>query len=126
MTAARQRLGRLAEDLAARRLRERGFRILERNSRTRLGELDLVALDGDVLVFVEVKAGRLGSRAGPERPVLAVGPRKQLRLRLLARQWLADRRGRLSGVRALRFDVVGVTFDVAGRLAGFEHIRNAF
>jgi putative endonuclease len=125
MTVARQRLGRAAEELAARRLGARGFRIVERNSRTRIGELDLVALDGDALVFVEVKAGRLGARAGPERPVLAVGRRKQARLRRLAREWLADRRGP-SGVRALRFDVVGVTFDAAGRAVAFEHIRNAF
>jgi putative endonuclease len=125
MTVARQRLGRAAEEFAARRLRDRGFRILERNSRTRLGELDLVALDGDALVFVEVKAGRAGARAGPERPVLAVGPRKQARLRRLAREWTAGRRGP-SGARALRFDVIGVTFDAAGRAVGYEHVRNAF
>jgi putative endonuclease len=125
MTAARQSLGRAAEDLAVRRLRRDGFRIVERNARTRTGELDLIALDGDVLAFVEVKAGRLGAVAGPERPALAVGRAKQLRLRRLAREWLADR-GRLSGVGALRFDVVGVSFDAAGHLVDFEHVRNAF
>jgi putative endonuclease len=125
MTVARQSLGRAAEELAAERLREGGFRIVERNARTRAGELDLVAVEGDVLVFVEVKAGRVGARAGPERPALAVGRAKQARLRRLAREWLAGR-GRLRGVRALRFDVIGVSFDAAGRVADYEHLRNAF
>lgn len=122
---ARQRLGRLAEDLAARRLHEDGYRVVDRNARTRLGELDIVALDGDTLVFVEVKAGRAGGAFGPERPVLAVDRAKQARLRRLAREWLASRGG-LSGVRVLRFDVVGVLFDRRGRVADFEHIRDAF
>jgi putative endonuclease len=122
---ARQRLGSLAEDLAARRLTAAGLRIVERNARTRLGELDIVALDGDVLVFVEVKAGRAGSAHGPERPVLAVGPAKQGRLRRLAREWLAGDRS-LGGVGAFRFDVVGVLFDRGGRLLDYEQISDAF
>jgi putative endonuclease len=125
VTAARQSLGRAAEELAARRLRSDGFRIVERNARTRSGELDLIAIEGDVLAFVEVKAGRLGALAGPERPALAVGRAKQLQLRRLAREWMAGR-GRLRGVGALRFDVIGVSFDAAGRVVEFEHIRNAF
>jgi putative endonuclease len=125
MSAARQSLGRAAEDLVADRLAATGMRVLERNARTRLGELDAVALDGDVLAFVEVKAQRAGSRAGPERPALAVGPTKQRRLRRLAREWLASR-GELSGVRAFRFDVVGVRFDRAGNVTAYEHIRDAF
>jgi putative endonuclease len=101
------------------------MRIVGRNARTRLGELDVVALDGDILVFVEVKAGRTGAGAGPERPVLAVDRAKQLRLRRLAREWLGSRPA-LRGVRAFRFDVVGVLFDRDGRVLEFEHIRNAF
>ena len=124
MTVARQRLGRRAEDLVADRLRRRGWRIVARNVRTRSGEIDLIALDGSTLVFVEVKAGRSGAEAGPERPAHAVGPRKQLRLRRLAREWLAERRGP-SGVSGYRFDVVGVSFGPDG-LADVDHIRNAF
>jgi putative endonuclease len=122
---ARQRLGQAAEDLAVQRLEADGYRIVARNARTRLGELDIVALDGDALVFVEVKAGRAGSSLGPERPALAVDRGKQARLRRLAREWLASRSG-LGGVRVLRFDVVGVLFDRAGRVTGLEHIRDAF
>jgi putative endonuclease len=125
MPHARQRLGRVAEDLAVRRLGEDGYRVVERNARTPLGELDIVALDGDALVFVEVKAGRAGNSFGPERPVLAVGREKQARLRRLAREWLAVRGG-LGGVRVLRFDVVGVLFDRGGRVTDFEHVRDAF
>jgi putative endonuclease len=125
MTVARQRLGRAAEELVAGRLGDAGWRIVERNARTRSGELDLIALDSTTLVFVEVKAGRLGARSGPERPAFAVGPRKQLRVRRLAREWLG--RGSTPGrVDGYRFDVVGVTFDGAGRVAHYEHIENAF
>ena len=94
MTEARQRLGRTAEELVARRLTAEGWRIVERNARTRTGELDIVALDGETLVFVEVKAGRAGSPYGPERPAHAVGPRKRAKVRRLAREWLGAGRGR--------------------------------
>jgi putative endonuclease len=125
MTDPRRRTGREAEDLAARRLAAAGCEILERNARTRYGELDLVALDGRTLVFVEVKAGRLGTAFGPERPILAVGPRKQRRVRRLATAWMAERRD-VPCYEQIRFDAVGVTFDRAGRVVDYEHIENAF
>jgi putative endonuclease len=124
MTITRQRLGRRAEDLVAARLQGLGWHLVERNFRTRSGEIDLICLDGRTLVFVEVKAGREGSSFGPERPAHAVGPRKQLRLRRLAREWIAERRGP-SGVAGYRFDVVGVSFGTDG-LADVDHLRNAF
>ena len=92
MTVTRLRTGRLAEARAAEHLASLGYGILERNARTRYGELDLVALDRRALVFVEVKAVRAGSRVGPERPVLWVTPRKQLQVRRLATAWMAERR----------------------------------
>jgi putative endonuclease len=125
MTAQRQRVGRAAEDLVAARLASRGWELLERNARTRYGELDVVALDGDALVFVEVKAGRTGSAFGPERPVLSVDRRKQLRIRRLATAWMSERRG-IRPYTEIRFDAVGVTFDRAGRAIDVEHIENAF
>ena len=124
MTDARLRLGRAAEDLVARVLEARGWRLVERNARTNTGELDLIALDGDVLVFVEVKAGRAGSRHGPVSPAHKVGRRKQARVRRLAREWLAAGRSP-SGVAGYRFDVVGVSFGRDG-LADVDHIRGAF
>ena len=124
MTFARQELGRRAERLVAMRLELAGWRLVGRNVRLPSGELDIVALDGSTLVFVEVKAGRAGATVGPERPAHAVGRRKQLRLRRLAREWIAERRGP-SGVSGYRFDVVGVSFGLDG-LADVDHIRNAF
>lgn len=125
MTVQRQRLGRTAEDLVAARLAAAHWEILERNARTRYGELDLVALDGRTLVFVEVKAGREGSAFGPERPVLAVDRRKQQRIRRLATAWLGERRG-LPYYDEIRFDAVGVSFNRGGRATEVEHIKGAF
>jgi len=125
MTVARQRIGRAAEELVAERLAAAGWAIVERNARTRFGELDIVALDGGELVFVEVKAGREASAFGPERPVLGVGPRKQGRIRRLATAWMAERRD-APRYAEIRFDAVGVTFDRAGRAVDVEHIEGAF
>jgi putative endonuclease len=124
VTHARLKLGRAAERLVAERLDRSGWRIVARNARLPSGELDLVALDGDTLVFVEVKAGRFGVARGPELPAHAVGRRKQLKLRRLAREWIAEGRGP-SAVAGYRFDVVGVRFGADG-LADVDHIRHAF
>lgn len=125
MTVARQRTGHIAEELVARRLASAGWEIVERNARTRYGELDIVARDGRALVFVEVKAGREGAAFGPERPVLAVDGRKQRRVRRLATAWMAERRN-VPPFDDIRFDAVGVTFDRAGRAIDIEHIEGAF
>ncbi len=125
MTVARQRTGRIAEELVARRLAAAGWEIVERNARTRHGELDIVALDGRALVFVEVKAARQGAALGPERPVLAVDARKQRRVRRLATAWMAERR-ETPPYADIRFDAVGVTLDRAGRPLDVEHIVGAF
>src|SRR5512133_2591174 len=125
MTLARQTLGRIAEAEVASRLRREGWQIVERNARTRFGELDLIARDGEALVFVEVKAGRAGSSGGPLRPVLAIGVAKQRRLRALARAWLAERSA-VPNHRLIRFDAGGVRFDRGGDLLGVEHVRDAF
>ena len=125
MTIARQRTGARAEELVAQRLAASGWEIVERNARTRYGELDIVARDGRALVFVEVKAGREGSAFGPERPILAVDRRKQLQVRRLASAWMAERRD-VPRYTEIRFDAVGVTFDRADRVVDVEHIENAF
>ncbi len=125
MTVARQRTGQRAEELVARRLAAAGWEIVERNARSRYGELDIVAREGRTLVFVEVKAGVTGAAFGPERPILAVDARKQRRVRRLATAWLAARRD-LPRYAEIRFDAVGVSFDRAGRAVDVEHIRGAF
>jgi putative endonuclease len=125
MTIARRKTGQIAEQLVAERLAASGWRILDRNARTRHGELDIVARDGGAIVFVEVKAGRENPDFGPERPILAIGPRKQLQVRRLAAAWLAAHRD-LPFYADIRFDAVGVTLDRAGRVVDFEHIPGAF
>jgi putative endonuclease len=125
MTDPRRQIGQMAEELVARRLHASGWEILERNARTRHGELDIVARDGRALVFVEVKAGHEGNAFGPERPVLAVDRRKQQRIRRLATAWMAERRD-VPPYADIRFDAVGVTVDRAGRPIDVEHIRAAF
>jgi putative endonuclease len=102
-------LGGRGEDLATRELRRRGYEILERRWRCRLGEIDVVARDGETLVVVEVKA-RSRSDYGP--PTNAVDGKKARRLERLARAYLRARR--LTDVN-VRFDVVGVSFEAPDR-----------
>lgn len=128
MTAARQRLGREVETTVAARLAAAGWEILARNVRTAevRGEIDIVARDGDALVFVEVKARREGTARGPETPAMAVGARKRAKLRGLAVAWLRDCGGDVPAHRTLRFDVVGVRVDGAGRPTEWRHLEAAF
>jgi len=115
----RRLFGQKGEATAERYLRRKGYRIVEKNLRSLLGELDLVAEDGLVLVFVEVKARRTGEFGGA---IHAVHRRKQEKLIQLASQYLA--RHHLSN-RPCRFDVVLLqgTDTSAPRI---EHIQNAF
>lgn len=98
----RQEIGRYGEDVAARYLADRGITVLARNWRCRLGELDIVARDGDALVICEVKT-RSGNGYGS--PLEAVTPIKLARLHRLAAAFLAE-----SGLRVprVRIDCVGV------------------
>ncbi|MFN2612514.1 MAG: YraN family protein [Solirubrobacterales bacterium] len=125
MSVSRQRLGARAEQFAAEDLEASGWEILARNVRTRHGEIDIIARERHALVFVEVKAGRLGTSVGPERPTLAVGLQKQRRIRRLAAAYLAGCPP-LPRFAEIRFDVIGLSFAAGGELAGIEHLRNAF
>ncbi len=119
----RTRLGVVGERLAAEHLERRGFTILERNFRTRFGELDIVAYDGSTVVFCEVKTRH--SPAPGRNALESVRFRKQAQIRRMARSWLLARPDRPTA-RNLRFDAIGVTFDAAGRLTALEHLENAF
>jgi putative endonuclease len=128
MPNARQLLGDHAETMVAERLSRSGMRILARNQRTSevRGEIDLIVLERRALVFVEVKALRADAVAGPERPALAVGHRKQRKLRSLAVAWLRDHDGFVPAHDTLRFDVVGVRVGAQGQVVEWEHLRAAF
>jgi putative endonuclease len=117
----RKHLGALGERLACEHLERLGFEVIERNYRTRWGEIDVIAADARTLVFCEVKTRRLGTGL----PWDALGPAKRTQVRRIARAWLAerDKRPRLP---ELRFDAIGVTIDAAGRLAGLDHLEAAF
>ncbi len=113
----RRWFGDRGERAAARHLRRAGMRIIVRNYRTSQGEVDLIARDGDTVVFVEVKARRRGV------PAEAVTPEKQRRLTDAALHFL--RRHRLLECPS-RFDVVAIVWPDSGRAPAIEHIRDAF
>ncbi len=117
MSFLRKILGRSGEDRAARHLANLGYRVLERNYSTRQGEIDLIALDRETIVFVEVKTRTSDAYGAPE---LAVDQRKQERMVKAALGYLKQKRlYHLS----CRFDVVAIS---SGKEAKVEIIRDAF
>lgn len=115
----RRLFGQEGEAEAERYLRRKGYRIVARNLRSALGELDLVAEDGRTLVFIEVKARRTGEFGGA---IHAVHRQKQQKLIRLASQFLAQRHWT---DRSCRFDVVLLESTGTAALR-VEHIENAF
>jgi putative endonuclease len=118
----RAQLGRIGEQMAVRHLERVGMVVVERNWRCAdgdvRGEVDVVARDGGVLVFCEVKARR-GGRAGT--PLEAITPRKVAQLRRLAGAYLA--RDAPSGRTGVRLDAVGVCWPAGGGRAEVVHVR---
>ena len=109
---SRRRIGDRGEVLALGYLVEKGYAPVERNYRTRRGEIDLILNDGNTLVFVEVKLRR-GTGFGD--PLEAVTARKQTRIRLIAEQYLAEKGEDFSdNFDAVRFDVVVILVLMSG------------
>ncbi len=118
MSDDRRKFGQDSEALAEELLRQKGYEILVRNWRTKEGEIDIIARDGETLVFVEVKARRTRSFGHPK---YAVSRKKQQKLSLTALAYLKM----TSQVQSkARFDVV--TFVSAGGGQEIEIVRNAF
>lgn len=113
---AKDAVGKYGEDLAARHFVGAGLTVLARNWRCEVGEIDIVARDGDVLVIAEVKT-RTSTAYGS--PAEAVTRQKAAKLRELALMWLREHPWGGGGVR---FDVVSVLLPKAGA-ARLEHLR---
>jgi putative endonuclease len=118
MTFARLNVGKKGEELAADYLAKAGYRIVERNYRCIFGEIDIVAEDGNTLVFIEVKSRRSASYGEPQ---LAVGYRKQRKISTVALNYIEEKQKQ--GLSA-RFDVVSITLSSSGH--AIELIKNAF
>ena len=118
MSRARQVFGRDGERLAERYLQQKGYKVVERNYRCRGGEVDLIALDRKVIVFVEVKT-RSDHRFG--NPLEAVENRKQKKMIQAAEFFLSEKK---LHNREARFDVIGISW--LGQQPAVEHIENAF
>ncbi|MEV5962291.1 YraN family protein [Kribbella sp. NPDC051952] len=111
-------VGRYGEDLAARYLSSHGFAVLERNWRCELGEIDIVAREGDALVICEVKTRR-GLNYGS--PLESITYRKLTRLRKLAGRWLQSHELRPASIR---IDIIAVLFD-QNTAPTVDHVRGA-
>jgi putative endonuclease len=124
----RRSLGALGERLAVCHLEAAGYTVVDRNFRTRHGELDLVVRDERFLVFAEVKARIVTDALRSIGPLAAVGGKKRRRLRLMAREWLAS----AGAARArplpaeIRFDAIAVVVNGGGGLLALDHVEDAF
>ena len=119
MRTARQALGQAGEELAARYLMEQGYRIVERNYRCAVGELDIVAREGERWAFVEVRTRRGRSHGTPEE---SITPAKQRKLIEVASTYLQEK-----GLRDVdwRIDVVAIEHSRDGRPPRVNLIRGA-
>jgi putative endonuclease len=124
MPDPRRARGASGEQAAAEMLAALGYEIVERNFRTRYGELDIVALDRGSLVFCEVRS-RVG-RDAIAWALQSIGPAKRLQLRKMAREWFRLSTVEVPRSRAVRFDAVAVALAPNGRVLALEHVRDAF
>jgi putative endonuclease len=124
MADPRRARGIAGEQAAAEMLTALGYQILERNFRTRYGELDIVAVDRSTLVFCEVR-----TRAGSDAIAYAlesIGPGKRMQLRKMAREWFRLSTVDCGGTRGSRFDAIAVAVAPDGCTLAVEHVRDAF
>mgnify|MGYP000085479978 CR=1 FL=1 len=110
-------IGDKGEELAVKFLKKKGYKIIKRNYRTPTGEIDIIAKDGDKLVFVEVKT-RTDSLFG--HPVEAVDYRKQRKIKTAALHYLATQKKEMPA----RFDIISIRIGPDGKT--IEHLKDAF
>jgi putative endonuclease len=124
LTGDRKRLGSQGEDLACAHLAGLGWQIVARNWRTRRGEIDIVARDGEWLVFVEVRTRRAAPRGGDPYlgpPDDSITPRKQLQLAAMAEAYLYD----MPWNGPWRIDVIALELVADGAVTRLAHYRDA-
>ena len=124
MADPRRARGAVGEDAAAEMLAALGYEIVQRNFRTRFGELDIVASDDEALVFVEVRT-RVG-RDAVAHALESIGPGKRMQLRKMAREWFRLSKDTGPPRRSIRFDAIAVAITASGRVLALEHVRDAF
>ena len=123
MTFKKKELGAKGEELAVRCLKSRGYRIIEQNYRTRLGEIDIIAEQGEDLVFIEVKT-RSDILFGSA--LESVTPQKQKQLSKVALEYISKKD---CHNRPARFDVVAIELQKGSKTfqdASIEVLQNAF
>ena len=117
----KKELGRWGEQLAEEYLRKKGYTILRRNFQIRQGEIDIICVEQEILVFVEVKT-RTGTAYG--YPQEAVNYTKMQHMRTAALAFLNENKD--IHYKALRFDVIGIIINGSNELPQIEHIENVF
>jgi len=118
MTDRKQKIGKMGESIAVRYLKKQGYRIVEQNYRSKVGEIDIIAREKQSLVFVEVKTRSSGSFGSPK---WAITPKKQKAISMAALYYL--KMTNQNNVDA-RFDVVSILLQ--GEDTQIELVRNAF
>jgi putative endonuclease len=120
MPDSRKELGAKGEKLAAGFLKRKGYKILQRNYRCKLGEVDIVAEKDKTLVFVEVRTQQT-EKFGP--PQYSVNSSKRSHISRVALFYIKEKR---LVEQSCRFDVIAITFSPGSRKPSIEHIENAF
>lgn len=120
MSKERQILGKQGEDVAADYLAKQGYKIIQRNFRCRWGEIDIIARDGSVLVFVEVRCLKTDNFGLPQESISAS---KQKKVRQVASFYL---KGIKEPETPVRLDVLALKFNQKNKVAQLTHLKNAF
>ena len=119
MRDPRRALGEFGERIAARHLQGKGYRIIDRNHRTREGEIDIIAQTADTIAFVEVRTRRGDLMGSAAESITAV---KAARLVALAEAYAAERPDLPDG---RRIDLIAIDFARDGRMVSLQHFENA-
>lgn len=130
-TDPRREIGAIGERAVREETTRLGWALIDHNVRWREGELDVIALDGDTVVFIEVKTlmARAFDRPTDYSPFESITVRKQRQIRGLAGRWLSEDLRKVNApgrIRHFRFDAFAVTLDPDGSVRQIEHLQDAF